>query len=130
MVHLAEMALVVDFVDSADDVVGVAGGTGPAAGGDTVVGVDDALALAADGALAVAVECAVGLAAGETAVDVAGVALVSAVAATGEMIADVGPQQYWHVQEKMQMALTVDQVVVDQVSSPTLNQQNSDGHDS
>ena len=122
MVHLAEMALVVDFVDSADDVVGVAGGTGPAADGDTVV--------AADGALAVAVECAVGLAAGETAVDVAGVALVSAVAATGETIADVGPQQYWHVQEKMQMALTVDQVVVDQVSSPTSNQQNSDGHDS
>lgn len=124
MVHLAEMALVVDFVDSADDaVVGVAGGTGPAAGGDTVV-------VAADGALAVAVECAVGLAAGETAVDVAGVALVSAVAATGETIADVGPQQYWHVQEKTQMALTVDQVVVDQVSSPTSNQQSSDGHDS
>ena len=122
MVHLAEMALVVDFVDSADDVVGVAGGTGPAADGDTVV--------AADGALAVAVECAVGLAAGETAVDVAGVALVSAVAATGETIADVGPQQYWHVQEKTQMALTVDQVVVDQVSSPTSNQQSSDGHDS
>ena len=112
----------VDFVDSADDVVDVAGGTGPAAGGDTVV--------AADGALAVAVECAVGLAAGETAVDVAGVAHVSAVAATGETIADVGPQQYWHVQEKTQMALTVDQVVVDQISSPTSNQQSSDGHDS
>lgn len=123
MVHLTEMALVVDFVDSADDaVVGVAGGTGPAADGDTVVAADDALA--------VAVECAVGLAAGETAVDVAGVALVSAVAATGETIADVGPQQYWHVQEKTQMALTVDQVVVDQVSSPTSNQQSSDGHDS
>ena len=118
MVHLTEMALVVDFVDSADDaVVGVAGGTGPAADGDTVVAADDALA--------VAVECAVGLAAGETAVDVAGVALVSAVAATGETIADVGPQQYWHVQEKTQMALTVDQVV-----SPTSNQQSSDGHDS
>ena len=113
----------VDFVDFEDDDVGVAGGTGPAAGDDTVV-------VGADGALAVAVECAVGLAAGETAVDVAGVVLVSAVAATDETIADVGPQQYWYVQEKTQMALTVDQVVVDQVSSPTSNQPSSDGHDS
>lgn len=110
--------MVADSVDSA--VAAAAGGTGPATvGGD--------IAAAADGVLVV-VECAAaGPAAGGTAVDVAGVVLADAVAAMGEMIADVGQLQYWHVQEKTQTALTaVDQVV----SSPVQNRQNSDGHDS